>query len=381
MNIQHKITACLACLVIATSACKQEEPAKEVAETAHAEEVTLSERAISNAGITTGTAELTMLKELLKVSGMAEVPPRSMVSVSFPMSGILKNAQLLPGSRVGKGQVLATLEDAAFVQLQQDFLQARERLTLLRLDFERQKALSAESAGSVKVFEQANAEYAMQQVLVKSLEERLKLIGLQPEKLTVDKITRSVAVVSPINGFVKTVNVNVGKYTSPGEVLFELIDPRDIHASLTVFEKDLHKLKVGQRVTIYTTARPGIPYQADVILVSRDIDDNRAATVHCHFAGEHSDVYPGMYLTAEVGLDASQQYTLPEEAVVRHSGSEYVFVVKSPGQYRMQQVQTGMRTEGKVAVSAEGINWASQQLVLTNAYALLGKLMNTEEEE
>lgn len=380
MNIQHHTTTILACLLLVAGACKQGQEPQE-AEAPETEAVQLSARAISNAGITTGTAALSSMKELLKVAGIAEVPPRSLVSVSFPMAGILKNSQLLPGSPVRKGQVLATLEDAAFVQLQQDYLQAREKLTLLRLDYERQKALSAESAGSIKIFEQANAEYAMQQVLVRSLEERLRLIGLQPDKLSVDKITRSVAVVSPIDGFVKSVHLNMGKYTSPGEVLFDLIDPRDIHASLTVYEKDLHKLKVGQRVTIYTTARPGIPYQAEVILVSRDIDDNRGATVHCHFVGAHADVYPGMYLSAEVGLDATQQYTVPEEAVVRHGGSEYVFLATGTGQYRMQQVQTGMRSQGRVAIAADGIDWANQQLVLTNAYALLGKMMNTEEEE
>jgi cobalt-zinc-cadmium efflux system membrane fusion protein len=76
-----------------------------------------------------------------------------------------------------------------------------------------------------------------------SLSQQLRLININPESLKSGSITKSVPVYSSINGFVSKVNVNIGKYVNPSDVLFELINPDDIHLNLKVYEKDLQNLK------------------------------------------------------------------------------------------------------------------------------------------
>jgi len=63
-------------------------------------------------------------------------------------------------------------------------------------------------------------------------------------------------VYSPINGFVSTVNVNIGKYVTASDVLFELVNPTDIHLALTVYEKDLNRLFIGQKLAAYSNNQP-----------------------------------------------------------------------------------------------------------------------------
>jgi membrane fusion protein, heavy metal efflux system len=205
-------------------------------------EVVLSEQAILNAGITTGLAEMGRVNQKLRVNGTVDAPPQSLVSISFPLGGYLKQTEMLPGRPVKKGEVIGIMEDQSYVQLQQDYLQAVSRLNLLKLDYQRQLDLREDDATSKKSFEMARTELEMQQVLVKGLSEKLLILGVNPQSLTVDKISRTVPVRSPITGFVKSVFVNIGKYVNPSDVLFEIVDPDHIHGSLVVFEKDFAKV-------------------------------------------------------------------------------------------------------------------------------------------
>ncbi len=342
--------------------------------------VSLSKEAETNAGITTGFASFEKLPSLLKVNGLVDVPPQSLVSISFPYGGYLKNTELLPGRPVKKGQVIALMEDQSYVQLQQDYLQAVARLNLLKLDYQRQVELREGDASSKKTFETAKTELEMQQVRVKGLSEKLLILGVPPQTLTVDNISRTVPLRSPITGFVKSVFVNVGKYVNPSDVLFEIVDPEHIHGSLTVFEKDQHLVKQGQKLDIFTSAHPDKPYRGEVILVSKDVDSNRGVTVHCHFIGNHSDLIPGMYISATIQTESQLLPLVPESAVVRFNGKQYIFTVQDSGQYRMAEVTLGESHDGKVALTANYLDWAKQKVVLTGAYALLGKLKNVEEE-
>ncbi|MBL0098574.1 MAG: efflux RND transporter periplasmic adaptor subunit [Bacteroidetes bacterium] len=89
----------------------------------------------------------------------------------------------------------------------------------------------------INPFQEAEAVFKSNKVLIRSLSEQLKLAGINPEGLTDDNISRSVAIRSPIDGYVAVVKVNVGAFVNPSDVLFELVDPKDIHLNMTIFEK------------------------------------------------------------------------------------------------------------------------------------------------
>lgn len=343
-------------------------------------EVTLSDEAQKNAGISIGIAEMGTITQKLVVNGVIDVPPQSLISVSVPYGGFLKYTALLPGKQVSKGEVIAVLEDPSYVQLQQDYLQAIIKLNKTHLEYQRQLELRADDATSKKNFELAKSEWEMQEVLVKGLSEKLLLLGVQPKGLTVEKISRSVSVRSPIHGFVKSVFVNIGKYVNPSDVLFEIVDPSHIHASLVLYEKDFGQIYTGQRVNVFSQKKPNVAYPAEVILVSRDVDTNRGIMVHCHFFKEHTDLIPGMYIRAEIETDGQTLPLVPESAVVRYHGKHYVFFRNPTGGFSMREVTVGNREGGKIAITSNNYDWAKQPLALTGAYALLGKLTNVEEE-
>jgi cobalt-zinc-cadmium efflux system membrane fusion protein len=174
----------------------------------------------------------------IKVNGVVDVPPQSLVSISFPLGGYLK-VLIYYRNKCKKGEVLAIMEDQSYVQLQQDYLIAKAKMEFLQTDVQRQKELSDADATSKKNYQLVLSDFKTQQIMIKALEEKLKIIGIDPQQLSVAKISRTVSVRSPIAGYVTHVNVNIGKYVNPSDVLFELVNPDDIHASMTVFEKIL----------------------------------------------------------------------------------------------------------------------------------------------
>lgn len=342
--------------------------------------VSLTPTQIKNAGIEIGKPNNGPVSGVLRLQGSIDVPPQSTVSVSFPLGGYLKRTELLPGVHVYKGQILAVLEDMQFIQIQQDYLSAREKELFAEKEYKRQQELNASKASSDKVTELAKVEVETQRINMRSLAQKLELIGINPNRLNANNISKSVNILSPIDGFVSKVNVNIGKYTSPTDVLFELVNPKDIHLALDVFEKDVNQLAIGQKVITYTTDKPDKKYEAEIILISKNLNEDRMASVHCHFEKFDATLLPGMFMNAEVEITNNKGLTVKDEAVVRWQNMHYVFLSQGNNAFKMVPVTLGNANAGMQQISATGIS-ANTNIVTKNAYALLMKLKNSAEEE
>lgn len=370
------------CAILLTlSSCTTTDPPTETApNAASAASVTLTPAQLENAGIVVGKAERRSLGVLMPVQGVVDVPPQNLVSISAPLGGYLRSTDLLPGMEVQKGQTLAVLEDPRFIQLQQDYLVTEGRVKMLTQDFDRQKALNASKTTSDKVFQEATAELNTQKVTLRSLSEQLRLIGVDPAGLSAEGISRSVALRSPIHGWVAKVNVNIGRYVQPTDVLFELVDPKDIHLALTVFEKNLPHVRVGQEVHARPTANPDDTYKAEVILVGRSLDTDRSTVVHCHFDKPHKDLVPGMAMSATLEIRTDTVWCVPEEAVVRTGEGSAIFTLNADSSYTLVPVTTGATEYGMVELTRPSTELQQRPLVVKGAYTLLSTLKNSGEE-
>lgn len=362
-------------------ACNTKQRPEEKQKTTHENTVTLTAAQISNAGIVVGSVQKHVLNSELKVNGLVDVPPQNIVSVSFPSGGYLKNTKLLPGMHVSKGETIALMEDQALIQLQQDYLVAKAQLDYAERDFARQKMLNENNVNADKIFQQAQADFTAKKILVKGYSEKLKLIGIDPDKLNENTISRSVPVFSPINGFVSRVNVNIGKYVNSSEVLFELINPADIHAALTVFEKDISKIKPKQKASVTFVDDPNTAYECEVLLVTKNVDDNRSALVHCHFEQQPKHLLPGMFINARIKVSNAQVTAVPEAAVVRYGSGEFILEDIGNNSFYLQEVETGIKESGLVAVTSQLGDLDGKKVIIKNAYAALSQMKNAGDEE
>ncbi len=341
--------------------------------------VALTDAQLKNAGVQTGKLSEQSILSILRVSGMIDVPPQNMVSISVPLGGYLKSTKLLPGMHVRKGESIAIIEDQQYIQLQQDYLTAKAKLVFAKQEHERQKELNQSKASSDKVYQQSLADYTSLEILVKSFAEKLKLIGFNPSTRNVNNISKSISIPSPINGFVSKVNVNIGKYVTPADVLFEIVNPSDIHLVLMIFEKDINKLFIGQKLIAYSNSNPEKKYPCEIILIGKDFSNDRSVEVHCHFEKYDKTLIPGMYMNAEIEVKSNNSLVLPSDAIVTYENKQFVFIEKGKQQYEMTEIKTGNSENGFTEIIIDDKN-ANQIFVSKGAYSLLMKLKNTDDE-
>jgi cobalt-zinc-cadmium efflux system membrane fusion protein len=349
-----------------------------VVETSPSNTTELTDLQIKNAGIEIGKIEKKEISSILKLNGKIEVPPQNLVSVSVPMGGYLKYTNLLEGMHVSKGQVLCTVEDQQYIQLQEDYLLAKAKIGYAKAEFERQKELNKSKASSDKVFQQAQAEYNSLIVMVQSYGEKLKFAGINPNQVSAKSISKSINVYSPINGYVSKVNVNRGKYVTPSDILFEIVNPSDIHLAVTVFEKDINKMAIGQSVLAYTNTNPEKKYACEIILIGKDFSGDRSTEMHCHFINYDKNLLPGMYMNAEIQLTSLKVNVLPSDAIVNYENKNYIFISKGKNNFEMRAIQTGTTENGYTEVIST-VNLLKFSIVVKGAYSLLMKMKNVEE--
>jgi cobalt-zinc-cadmium efflux system membrane fusion protein len=368
------------CVVATVISCGSKDETPASADSTHVENsVMLSAAQLKNSEIVLGKIEQKSISSVLKVNGRIDVPPQNIISVSVPMGGYLKYTKLLPGMHLSKGEVIAIMEDQQYIQLQQDFLTAKARLIFTANEYNRQKELNQSKASSDKVFQQTEVDYTTEKINVKSLAERLKLIGINPDKLDENTISKSINIYSPIDGYVSKVNVNIGKFTQPSEVLFELINPTDIHLALTIFEKDLSKLSIGQKLFAYTNSQPDKKYECEIILIGKNLSTERSTEVHSHFEDYDKSLIPGMYMNAEIEIQNNTVYALPEEAIVRFENNQYVFLAETDTRFTIQEIKTGDVEKGFVEIIS-GVGLTDKKIVIKGAYNLLMAMKNKVEE-
>lgn len=367
-------------LTVLLFSCGKEESPKDEFEVMAAEnQITLNDFQIKNAGIETGTLGKEEISAKITLNGMVDVPPQNLASVSAPSGGYVKYTRFMPGMHVNKGETLAILEDPQIVQLQQDYLLAKSNLNYSQKDYARQSDLNKSKASSDKVMQKAQTEAQNQNILMRGMAEKLRVIGINPENLNAGNIRRSISVSSPVSGYISSVNVKIGQYVSPTDRLFEIVNTDDVHLALSVFEKDLNKIAVGQRVLAYTNQNPDKKYAANIILIGKDFQPDKSVVIHCHFIDYDKNLIPGTYMNAEVETNSEVGNTVPDDAIVTWENKQYIFQEVKPKTYKMVEVKIGNSENNRTEVFNLNPNLNDKKFVTRGAYYLLMGLKNVEE--
>ncbi|MFZ9848575.1 MAG: efflux RND transporter periplasmic adaptor subunit [Flavobacteriales bacterium] len=373
------------CSVLLLNSCGNEEAL--VAEETQQDEqkVLLSAAQYKSADIQLGKIELRNLSSIIQCNGVLDVPPQNLVSISLPIGGNLKSTELLQGMKVSRGQIIAVFEHPDYVQLQQEYIQAKSTLDFSEIEYQRQTELNKEQVTSQKSFQKTKADYLSQKALVLALEKKLEQLGISVAQMEKGNITNTITITSPINGYVTKVNVNIGKYLNPNDVAFEIVDTEHLHAELTVYEKDITKIKVGQAIRFSLPNENGIERGAKVHLIGREISSDRTVRVHGHLDQEDIELLPGMYIKASIEVGENKTLSLPEKAIVQNAGKNYIFIKmnsenKDEFAFKMIEVAVGVSENGFTEVMLPKDVSPSADVVVNGAYDLLSKLFNSEEE-
>lgn len=348
---------------------------------AHSAEVKLSKEQQIAIGLQLGFMQKRNLETALKVNGKLMLPPQNQAQVSLPIGGIVKSILVTEGATVIQGQVLATIQNTEFIQLQQDYLQSSSNLIYLKAEFERQKALQQENINAGKTFQKAEVDYNYEVLNLNSLKEKLKLFNLDAEKLTVENISSTFNVVAPISGNIHTISINIGKFAEPNKELFDIVDNRFLHIDLTIFEKDISSIHEGQELTFTDANNPNHLHNAKIFSVNKAFEDGQQAIIaHAKIENVSETLLSGMFIEARININGSNTNALPNEAVVSNGNDHYIFVEHEANIFKQVPVRIGVADQSFTEViPLEEIHQESK-IVIAGAYYLLSELTKGEGE-
>lgn len=342
---------------------------------------------IKLAKIELGAVEMHSLGNILKVNGIVSVAPQNQATVCMPLGGFIKSTTLYPGNAVSKGQTLAVIENQDFVDIQQNYLEARNKLVFAEAEYKRHTALFKDEVYSEQNVQQVTVEYKNLKAMMKSLEQKLVLIGIKPDQLSEDNISNAVNLVSPIRGYLKSVNINIGKYVSPTDVLFEIVNSDNLLLELSLFEKDADKVASGQRIKFYINNEVE-EHEALITQTGKSVSEDKTFRVYAAVNSTCKNVLPGMYVNAFIEESDSKVPALPTEAIVSFNDKDYIFVYEKDKEeagkpfteYRMIEVKKGAAGAGFTEIKfPEGFDINTAKIVIKGAYNLLSAKKNAGE--
>jgi cobalt-zinc-cadmium efflux system membrane fusion protein len=307
-------------------------------------------------GMEIKTLEESNFDQTVKASGKVDVPPQHQAQVTPFVAGYVKNILVNVGDRVAKGQPLLQLESPEYIDWQQSYLDIAGQMDYLKVEYERQQTLYDEKISSAKVFLEAESEYNRAKAAYNSLKEKLTLLHISPSEVEQGKISSAITLYAPIGGYVTTIHASVNMALTATDVTMEIIDPAAVYLDLSVFEKDVLQLKVGQKTTFTIPQVSDETWSATVTQIGKSVTANdRIIHVYASPGTEVKErLLAGMFVEAAIIVGSKQALSVPFDAVITEEGHQFILVNESDRDnaytFRKTLVQTGVRVGDRIEV-------------------------------
>jgi RND family efflux transporter MFP subunit len=374
-----------------------EEPAREEI----ASQVNITKQQFDALKIEFGTIEQKNLKNNLKSTGFLKVPPQNKANITSALGGTVQSILVQEGDKVTKGQTVVTLANPEFIKMQEEFLDAQSQLAYAEADYNRQKELSAMNITAQKTFQQATSNLNSLKAKVNSLKQQLAILNINTTQLTSDNIFSVISIISPINGNISEIDINIGANVEASKTLMDVVDNSRLHLDLFVFEQQLPEVKIGQNVDFTLTNLPGRNFTATIFAIGSAFENQtKTISVHAEITGNKSDLIEGMNVTGLININNLSAPSVLSTAIVSYSGNDYIFIStdgkqnpgtkqgeindEKPGEifyFEKIQVKKGVTSGGYTEVTPLSQVPENSKVATNGAFYLMAMLTNSGEEE
>lgn len=340
--------------------------------------VSLTQKQMETGEIRLDSLQIHAFDGEIQTNGYIDVPPGNKAIVHAVMNGYIRDISVLEGDFVRKGERLITIENADFIELQQNYLEAKAQVTYLKSDYERQKNLANEAVSSQKTYLKAEAEYRATLSRATGLGEKLKLLGFNLKSIEQGNFSAIAQISAPIEGYVSAVNVTKGSYLDPQIRALEITNLDDIHLAFELFEKDINRIRINQRISFQLPDSDSKQYSGTVALIGKTISGSkRMIPVHGHVSDRKNApaLLPGMYVKGTIFTDQMTALALPEDAIVKVNDKFFVLVLdhqkEGTNYFLRKEVTIGENKNGFTEVRNATDFPSGTQFVTNGAFGLI----------
>ena len=326
------------------------------------------------------------LSGIIKANGQLEVPPQHEATVTAILGANVTSIEVIEGDKVSKNQVLAYAAHPNLTNIQTQYMRTYEQMLYLEKELARQQRLYEGEVGSGQALQKTQAEYKATVAEDKGYEAQLKQLSMSIEKIRSGNIYEAVPIVSPIDGYIEDVNIQIGQYVEPQTELFMIVNNEHIHADLMVFEKDVYQVKKGQEVSFTVQSVPNGRLTGKIYSVGKQFEQNpKAVHVHAEIDQKEGFLIPGMYINGSIYTTDKEVFALPEEAIIDDEGKTYMFSAEehqengeTEWEFTPIEIKTGLEKDGWVEIKLLETLPPDTKVAWNNAYSLIAEMKKSQ---
>lgn len=339
--------------------------------------ISISKQQFESEKMQLGSLEKQTFNTSIKVNGIIDVPPENKASVSSFIGGYVTKIPLLVGDKVKKGQLVASIKNLEFVEIQQKYLEINAQLDFLKNEYLRQKMLFDEQITSQKNYLKAESLYKSSLASFNGLSQKLKMMNINLNKVRKGKITSTINLYAPISGYITKLNVNNGAYVSSTNELLEIVNTDHIHLELNVFEKDILTIKKDQKILFKVPESSNKTYTAEVHLVGTSINNDRTIKVHGHIIDEKNiQLISGMFVEANIIVTSKEAISLPKSAILKSEIDTFILTLikEENGNLFLEKTAVTIGLENEKYVEVLNFKELENKKILTKGVFMLNNL-------
>lgn len=298
----------------------------------------------------------TTLTRVLRLTGAVAYNGFRTIPVITPVSGPVSRVVVVPGQHVHQGEPMLYVASPDYSQLRTNYLKAKEAYALAQKAYTRAKDLYEHKAIAEQNLEQAQTAEMLASGDLAAAQAALKVLGItDPDSLVQGPPSFEVPVKAPISGEVVEQNVAAGQLIQPGATqCFMISDTSNVWVLVSVYQKDLPYVKVGDQVTIQTDSYEQT-FHGRISFVAASLDPNTRtlqARIETNNPGEK--LKKDMYVTATVNAGRlPNAIALPDAAILRDSENQpFVYAATSANQFGRRPVTLGESLNGQTQITS-----------------------------
>ena len=331
------------------------------------------------AGIQLETVQAKAMPDVISVTATIRVNQDRIARVAPRVEGRIVGVAANLGDQVKAGQALATLDSLAIGEASVALLQAQSTDRSAEADFKRASALNAEEIIAQKDYLRLKAERERAAVALRAAEDRLRLLGVDPKRLS--RVESTFPLTAPLAGTVVQKKATVGELGTPSDPLFTVADLSTVWVDANLTEVQLGKVKPGVMANVTVAAYPDEQFKGKVTYVASLLDkETRTIPARIEVANKDGRLKPEMFAKAVIdiggaGANTATAISVPDAAIVLMQGQPTVFVF-SKGSYEQRAVELGDKLSGRTVVKS-GLT-VGEQVVAAGTYALKARVLKSQ---
>lgn len=315
-----------------------------------------------------------VLVPVVNAVGTVAFNPEHVAAVGTRLKGLVSRVVKFEGDTVESGTILALIESAELGEAQAavSMLEAEKRAADVNL--QREKTLSQKNLTTQREAEVAGVEAERYQLLLGAARQKVAAlsggVGSRPGKLGAHELR------SPLRGTIVERNIAPGQSVEGQLVAFRIADLDHLWVELDVFERNLSKIRVGDKVELSPLSAQSEIFDGRVAHVGAVIDeDTRSAPIRVEVDNRDRRLRVGQAVNARIHAASTgeQQSTLvPSSAITFVDGKPTVFVKSGENAVRVVKLETGT-TNGPETEAITGVN-PGDEVVSEGVFALKSEL-------